>query len=123
MACSTCLAPARSLMSAGLTTTRKRLPSVSTSMCHLRPSTFFSPVEPALAAGFGRLDALAIQHAGTRARLPADPLPGAFPQSIVDPYERAVRVPEVKVVPDGLPRPERGRHVLPRTAGPRHVED
>src|SRR5262245_59677297 len=66
---STTLAPSQSCPSAGSTARPQISPSVSTTTCRLRPAIFFPRVVPLGAAGLGRLDRLAVDHASAGGRL------------------------------------------------------
>src|SRR5438067_4676327 len=115
--------PSVSEMSAACTSTTSKRPPVSTTTCRLRPVTFFSPIEAAVPAGFGRLRGLAVQH--RRARLGRPPLafPIYPPQQVVYPHPGPVILPLLEVVVHGRPFRVTVRQEAPRAAGPVQIEE
>src|SRR5215475_10946412 len=95
---STTLAPSRSCTFAGKTAKPQIRPTVSTSTCRLRPPIFFPRVVPLGAAGLGRLDGLAVEHAGRRRRLATVQLAQVHPQDGVDLGDQPGIAPGVEVV-------------------------
>src|SRR5690606_19245197 len=117
------LPPSRSCTEAGVMTNAQSKPSVSTTACRLRPTSFFSPVVAARPALFGRFHRLAVEDrtAGTR---PASRLAShAFPQRIMDTLPRAVLLPEAEVMKGNAIRRQIVRQGPPRAAIARDVED
>src|SRR5262245_4596661 len=119
----TALAPSRSWMFAGWTTTASTDPSVSTKMCRLTPLTFFPRIVPALPAGPCRLDGLAVDAAGTR----LGSLPGrlAHPaaQRVVEPLPGSGSAPLMEIITDRPFRREVMRQSGPGASGAQDVED
>jgi hypothetical protein len=64
------LAPSRSCVLAGCTSTPISMPSTSTRMCRFRPATFFPSVVTAGTSLLRRLDRLAVHDKRTRLRVP-----------------------------------------------------
>ena len=91
-------------------------------MCRLRPWTSFPPVEAALAAGFGGLDALRVDDRRAGLPLAADLLAQPFAQDRVDTLQGAVLGPPIEVVADGLPRAVLARDLAPLAAGTFQIE-
>jgi hypothetical protein len=92
-------------------------------MCRLIPLIFFPRVVAPYAAGPGRLDGLAVDTAGARLGLFADPFPDLPPQGVVDLFPQPATAPAMEVVSH---RPL-GREVMgqgvPRTAIGQDIED
>src|SRR6185369_987888 len=89
----TSTAPSQSVGAAGRTASPQISPSVSTRRCRLRPDTFFPPVVPLGAARLGRLDALAVDHAGAGRLLAVEQLADVAPEDVVQ------LVPDTGVAP------------------------
>src|SRR5581483_6689223 len=115
-------APSPSCTSAVVTTNASTSPVMSTSVCRLRPTIFFSRVVPSFSRVIRRLDGLAVQGGGTwfrrlaldfQAQVVADfgvqrlPQPGQLPTS----HLRVDRLPPGEVV---------WQHP-PRTTGPQQI--
>src|SRR3712207_4953513 len=80
------------------THTRSRFPSVSTTICRLRPLTFFSPVVAVVATDFCRLHGLAVDDARRRFRF-APRVPARRPaQGVIDAFPGAILLPLIEVV-------------------------
>src|SRR5215218_3968545 len=119
----TSTAPSQSVGRAGSTASPQISPSVSTNRCLLRPDTFFPPVVPLGSARLGRLDALAVDHAGAGRLLPVQQLADVAPEDVVQLVPGPGVAPRVEVVADRLPRREVVRQVPPLAPGPGQVED
>lgn len=113
---STSLPPSRSCTEAGVMTSDQMSPSVSTTMCRLRPTSFFSPVEATWPALFGRLDALAIKHGGTRLGLFASLGSYSLSQLGVQVFPSAILLPLAKVMKHNSIRRQIVRQATPRAA-------
>src|SRR3954469_16325149 len=90
--------PSGSVRLAAWTQIRSGKPRVSTNSVRLRPLTFFSPVEAAHPADFGRLDGLAIDNGGRWLCRAALAFPDPFPQGVGEGLEGAIIGPSVEVV-------------------------
>ena len=116
-------APSRSCTLADVMQSAQTSPSVSTTTCRLRPTTFFSRVVAARPALFGRLDALAVEHGcarlGLLARLAADSLT----ELRVQPFPCPVRLPPAESVEDDPVGRKVVRQTTPGAAVARDVED
>ena len=89
----------------------------------LAPIDLLAGIIPARPAGFGRLHALAVDHACRRTGLPPDPLSIGHHQSVVDPFEAALVPERGEPAIDRLPGRQVRRHQPPGAACPHHVED
>jgi len=109
-------APSRSCTLAGVTTNAQTKPSVSVTMCRLRPTAFFSRVVAAGPALFGRLDGLAVEH--RRGRLGRAPCLAshAVAEFVMNPLPGSVRLPPAEPVEHDRERRQVMRQRSPRAA-------
>lgn len=120
---STSRPPSRSCTLAGVMTSAHTSPSVSTTMCRLRPSTFFPRIVATRPALFGRLHRLAVENARSRfgglAGFPPDP----FANLGVERLPRAVLLPKTKIVKDDPVRRQIVRQRPPRASIAGQIQD
>src|SRR5260221_10398064 len=84
---------------------------------------FFSGIVAPLVAGFGTLDALAVDNCRAGVPLASLHLARMLPQVRVNGDPQAVALPEPQVVVDSSPSGEVGRQVAPLATGLEKVED
>src|SRR5665213_1761042 len=118
----TSLAPSRSCLLAGVTTTANSSPSTSTRMCLLRPLIFFSRVVPPDSRVVGGLDRLAVQRRGAGLGRPAVSEPHLVAEPVVQGLPDAVELPAADLGVDGLPGREVVRQHAPGDAAAQQVE-
>ena len=122
-AASTSLPPSRSCTLAGVMTSAHSSPSVSTTMCRLRPLTFFPRIVATRPALFGRFHSLAVEDARSRlgglARLSSDP----FTNLGVESFPSAVLLPQSKVMKDDPVRRQVVRQRSPRASVAGQIPD
>src|SRR5579872_1493119 len=119
----TSTAPSQSVELAGRTASPQISPRVSTNKCRLRPDTFFPPVVPFRAARFCRLDALAVDHAGTGRFLPGQQCANIPAEDFVQLLPDPGVPPSIEVVRHRLPGREIVGHGTPLTSGSSQVEN
>src|SRR5271154_6992909 len=120
------LAPSRSCTLAGWTATLSRRPRVSTRMWRLRPMTFLphqSLAGRAQSRLLSRLAALAVDDRRRRARFAPGPLARLDVERVMDALQRAVPIPQAKVVVRRALRRQILGQSLPLAAGRQHIED
>jgi|SRR5579864_253420 len=118
-----CLAPAKSLTSAAVTSTMSTSPKLSTSTCRLRPTTFFSPVVPSRAGQRRRLHGLAVESGRRWLRIATVQEAAVIAQGIVDVLPRSVLLPAAQVAVDGVPRGKVVGQHAPRAAASQYIKD
>jgi hypothetical protein len=89
----------------------------------LRPDTFFPPVVPLRAAGFGRLHTLAVDDTGAGRLLAVKEFADVSPEDVVEFLPDPGVTPGIEVVADGLPRREVVRQTPPLAPGSSQIED
>src|SRR5208283_3296520 len=119
----TSLAPSRSWILAGWTTTAQIKPIVSTNKCRLIPLIFFPRVVPPCSAGTSRLDRLTIDAAGTGLRFLSYLLPNQAAERAVNLLPQSAPTPPMEVVADSALGREVMRQGGPCTPRRQEIED
>src|SRR5271169_4472511 len=114
--------PSRSCSEAGVMTSAHNRPSVSTTICRLRPTTFFSRGVAFRPALLGSFDRLAVEDRGARPRLVSGPLAHPLPQRIVNLLPGAVLLPMPEVMKHDPIRRQIVRKRTPRTTAAGLIE-
>src|SRR4051794_34583674 len=94
--------PSRSCTSAVVTQSAQISPSESVRTNRLRPFTFFPPVVPAVAAGAGGLDRLAVDPSRCGLGRVSGLDPHVLAEPVVDPLPQPREAPQPEVVEDRL---------------------
>src|SRR5690606_36677622 len=92
------LPPSRSWTLAGVITRPQISPSVSTTICRLRPTSFFPPVEATWASLFGRLHALRIEDCDCRFGSLSRLLPHLLAELGMNCFPGSILLPEPEVM-------------------------